>query len=775
MLSVVLYGRNDSHGYNLHKRAALSINCIAELLEDTGDEILFVDCNSPDDFPTFLEAIQDTLTEKAKRLIKIFRLRQGLFEAHKRGTHLRVHESLCRNIAIRRSNPTNRWILSTNTDMIILTRKQGTSLSDILKSLPGGFYELPRFELPEVLWEALDRKNPEKAMAAINHFGEAFRLNVVVHSGKEILFDGPGDFQLMLRDQIIAIHGFNEEMVLGWHVDSNLCKRFYLLNGETKSLLDHLVAYHCDHTRQATAAHCSGSVSNDLVTYFDNVTTPYLPAQAGNWGLADEIIEDIRLHDNAFSHYAASLEHAMPTFSKAWQEEDLKQDSFNSGLSYDVNHVLPYLVNEIAFLPADICFGYIGSNIELLNIFTKVLGTMGFTGKVLCESNLCAIMKEAIHIPMPSCCVPVMLTDMHSNAGTFIIDGYQRGEKKSQNNKGVEIPFIDECTFSNIIKSLVALTRMEKVRVQSGHQSRRFILLSFQNTDLEVIGKTLMDTISAPYSNRVRQGFVRNDVFGEEGSGVRFVKNMKKPFIIRENGKKSSSLCKVCDVTDYDRPEIFKMLRDILYEVDGVAYTRHHQSSWEQAVILAGLKQLGVLRSDGIALVMSFGWERILAGLTKFVKHVEGKVIKDNCVTPFIFPEYKLNKSQLKNLDLPYQNHTFDFVVHLLTTACNNHSTIRYSINELKRVIKPGGILVTSIKAVVEGNPSPSQFKPEQIYTELVFPCELDLVGDIDFSITAETLDACVEVYKTPDKRPFMLEKTPNSVLITCLLFARMR
>lgn len=53
MISVILYGRNDSYGYNLHKRAALSFNCIAEMLDAPDDEILFVDYNTPDDFPTF--------------------------------------------------------------------------------------------------------------------------------------------------------------------------------------------------------------------------------------------------------------------------------------------------------------------------------------------------------------------------------------------------------------------------------------------------------------------------------------------------------------------------------------------------------------------------------------------------------------------------------------------------------------------------------------------------------------------------------------------------
>ena len=67
MFSVILYGRNDSHGYNLHKRAAISFNALAEVMSDPDDEILFVDYNTPDDHPTFPEAIHDTLTDKAKQ------------------------------------------------------------------------------------------------------------------------------------------------------------------------------------------------------------------------------------------------------------------------------------------------------------------------------------------------------------------------------------------------------------------------------------------------------------------------------------------------------------------------------------------------------------------------------------------------------------------------------------------------------------------------------------------------------------------------------------
>ena len=109
MISVVLYGRNDSYGYNLHKRAALSFNCISEVLESS-DEIIFVDYNTPDDFPTFPEAIFDTLTEKARALLRILRVRPTIHDRFKSKTHLLALEPIARNIAVRRSLPSNRWI-----------------------------------------------------------------------------------------------------------------------------------------------------------------------------------------------------------------------------------------------------------------------------------------------------------------------------------------------------------------------------------------------------------------------------------------------------------------------------------------------------------------------------------------------------------------------------------------------------------------------------------------------------------------------------------------
>ena len=222
MISIVLYGRNDNYGYNLHKRAALSLNCMAEVLTDSSDEILFVDYNTPDDFPTFPEAIQDTLTHRAKEMLRIFRVRPRVHERFRSKTHLLALEPIARNVAVRRSSESNRWILSTNTDMIFVPLHE-PSLSRLAQGLVPGFYHTPRLEIPEVLWESLNRGDPVEVIKTVQTWGSSLHLNEIVLGSKVILYDEPGDFQLLLRSDLFENHGFDEDMLLGWHVDFKYC------------------------------------------------------------------------------------------------------------------------------------------------------------------------------------------------------------------------------------------------------------------------------------------------------------------------------------------------------------------------------------------------------------------------------------------------------------------------------------------------------------------------------------------------------------------------
>ena len=79
-----------------------------------------------------------------------------------------------------------------------------------------------------------------------------------------IRFDAPGDFQLILREDFMAIDGFDEDMLLGYHVDSNLSRRLLLHRGAIETLEDQLSGYHCNHSRTRTVYH-GPRVTNDLL------------------------------------------------------------------------------------------------------------------------------------------------------------------------------------------------------------------------------------------------------------------------------------------------------------------------------------------------------------------------------------------------------------------------------------------------------------------------------------------------------------------------------
>jgi hypothetical protein len=380
MISVILYGRNDSHGYNLHKRAAISFNCIAEMLSDVDDEILFVDYNTPNDLPTFIEAIYDTLTPRAKSLLRVFRVRPQLHARMVKHTHLVALEPHSRNIAIRRSNAGNRWVLLTNSDMIFVPRNaRMSSVAEAVRDLPDGQYILPRFELPEPLWESFPRTNPVQIMRACEELGRKLHLNEVAISHPYMRFDAPGDFQLVPRQALFDINGLDERMIHGWHVDSNLCKRLFLFYGHrTESLAHRLMGYHCDHTRVATLAHrLDIKLENDLQEFVYGVEDPVARQQAETWGAPHEAIEEIDFAVGPPARFINALEKALGTPQKADYHSDANE--LRNFVYYQPEHALPYLASNLTTFPQRARFVYIGNNPRMLKLAADSIAAMGFS------------------------------------------------------------------------------------------------------------------------------------------------------------------------------------------------------------------------------------------------------------------------------------------------------------------------------------------------------------------------------------------------------------
>ncbi|MBV8426646.1 MAG: hypothetical protein JOZ88_05330 [Hyphomicrobiales bacterium] len=503
MISVVLYGRNDNYGYNLHKRAALSFNCMAEVLRDEDDEILFVDYNTPNDYPTFPEAIQDTLSDRARKKLRIFRVRPRIHRRFSSTTKLVALEPISRNIAVRRSNPANRWILSTNTDMIFVPRRRA-SLSEITRDLPAGFYHAPRIEIPETLWEGLDRHNGQEAIDTVREWGAALHINEIVLGSPVILYDGPGDFQLMQRADLFRIDGFDEEMVLGWHVDSNIAKRLTMLHGKVGDLGEQIYGYHCDHTRQVTPAHSSTRTENDWQRFVVNLERPNIPRQARKWGCADDVIEEIRLTGQTASAYVTALKEQIGERQSGPPVVAYVGENYNK-TDYDPRHVLPYLADMFVCSEKTTNLGWFGSRADTLSRFAGFWKRAGFTGDILLDS---ALVREQGLANTPQA-VEANSETVVSKADAFVFD-FGRVFEKTDGIAG-----IPRSLAKSLNHALLQVVAAEHKRLREGRAPRQIIAINAINNDFE---SGIMAHVSAaltPFSTRMRHGFVTPPVQGE--------------------------------------------------------------------------------------------------------------------------------------------------------------------------------------------------------------------------------------------------------------------
>lgn len=371
-ISVLVYGRNDSHGYNLARRAATSLNAMAHVLDER-DEILFVDANGPDTFPTFLESISDTITERARSLIRIIRIRPSEYRRWTPQARLPVHEPFCRNVGLRRVQEGTGWVLSMNTDIVPVFRGQADFTHLRARLSPGRLHVAPRVELPEAFWEVLDRRDPQAVITACLDWGRSARLDVIVDTGSISVHDGPGDFQLFPLELGRKLQGFDESIVGGWHVDGNFCARCRLEAGANESLADALFAFHLDHNRQATRIHRNRHMSETPAMLIHGIRDAVAEHQRDRWGAPSAEFEEFRLPQLGGFRFGGLV----ASMSDRPLRQEMHEDAFNHGVATDADVVYPHLASHLGTFGSGTRLAYLGASrrmIELLGAFASIRG-----------------------------------------------------------------------------------------------------------------------------------------------------------------------------------------------------------------------------------------------------------------------------------------------------------------------------------------------------------------------------------------------------------------
>ena len=518
MISAIMFGRNDAHGYNIHKRAAISFNCIAEVLTHQDDEIIFVDCNTPYNICTFPEAIKDTLTPKARKLIRILRIWPHLYEKYKNSSTLKVLDPLSRNIAIKRANPSNRWILLTIPDNVFICRDPKKSLSDIAAELSDGFYMLPRFDVPEELWESsLDRTNPQSTIEKFYEWGKKLHLNEAVLSRPDHLFEA-GDFQLILRKQMFEIHGLNEEMVNVGNTDHNLSKRLLLLNKKINPLTDKVFAYHCDHTRHGTLLQNPNAVINDLKLFVLDVNSPYLANQSENWGIPGETVDEITLNNNRIC-FSEILKDLLPETSETMTFDFNFEESYNHGQIYNNYHAFPFLANHLTNIPSSTNIGYFGGNTDLLILTAEFLKKNNHKGRILVDNKLFTYSNNSAEQckPLNDICKLTDRKELLDDSDLFIFDCAAMHLPQFTNSQGIPFPkpspateYFNKGILNSLIASVDASIKLQRTG-SFALMPRKFVFVGIQNTWLEGITREFIDYSNTAYCTHVMSGYIKKN------------------------------------------------------------------------------------------------------------------------------------------------------------------------------------------------------------------------------------------------------------------------
>lgn len=367
MLSIVVVGRNDNHGYNLGKRVASSLNSIAMRLSD-GDEIIFVDWNTPRPFPPMPVSILDDLTDEAKKFLKILVVDPEIHDSVKGKSSKMILEPIARNVGIRRTKVDNRWILSTNTD-IIFVGNENLKLKDTLSILDERLWQSYRYEIPEYMWERFDKRDPKKTNLEIMEIEKVLpiQLKLSTNPVAESLdysykfADAIGDFQLAPREMWNEIRGFPEDMLDGWHVDSRAAVQMIRVSGTKSKIIDDstsLKIYHQNHLRSLTHFH-----TNSKMNGIELIAMPY--RNDSNWGLSAYPIEEYKIFDEPI--YVDLPQQTQRNFIPSLHLQDLTRD-----VHYDLGRTAVFLFDEILALKKNERLVVLTANSELVSFLNDI-------------------------------------------------------------------------------------------------------------------------------------------------------------------------------------------------------------------------------------------------------------------------------------------------------------------------------------------------------------------------------------------------------------------
>ena len=230
---------------------------------------------------------------------------------------------------------------------------------------------------------------------------------------------------------------------------------------------------------------------------------------------------------------------------------------------------------------------------------------------------------------------------------------------------------------------------------------------------------------------------------------------------------------KICNLEDFTHPELRPVLRDVFaHEVvrfgDAFPTGKENRKDWEAAMALRAFGACGLLEGDADFLGVAAGNEPLLFHLTRMARTVHAtdvylapgdweifghRSMLDDPFEhwPFAWNPRRLVVQHMDALDMRYEDETFDGVFSSSSIEhFGGHAEVRRSMDEMFRVLRPGGVLAVSTEFRLTG-PSPGLegtllFDEEELASVLIGDRAWAPISPLDLTVSDATLATTVDV-----------------------------
>jgi SAM-dependent methyltransferase len=233
--------------------------------------------------------------------------------------------------------------------------------------------------------------------------------------------------------------------------------------------------------------------------------------------------------------------------------------------------------------------------------------------------------------------------------------------------------------------------------------------------------------------------------------------------------------CKLCELADFADHELRDLIRDVYasdreyYGDPGFPAGREYRKYWEVAMTLRAFRSLGILRDDARVLGVGAGREATIYWLTRHVGEVVAIDLyetedawseRDSSAEMLTDPgrywegewtPERLVVRHMNALELEFEDESFDAIFSSSSIEhFGDFPDVRRSVEEMFRVLRPGGVLALATEFRLEGEeigyPGLLRFDEPELRSLLLDGLWWDLAAPLDTDISGETLASAVEM-----------------------------